>query len=100
MGNLSTALSSTIPKADQSEISPLARLQSPRIQQDAIDKKIMSNLLVQYFSAPSSEPRRDEILNLMTSILDFSDEDKQRVSSKILHFCLIRNNNVCSCRSV
>ena len=57
--------------------SPLTQWAAAK-QADTIDKRIMKNLLSQFFLAPAGQ-RRDEILNVVTSVLEFSDDDKRKI---------------------
>ena len=47
--------------------------------QDAIDTKLITNLLVTFISAPRGDKTRYEMLNIISGMLKFSDEDKYKV---------------------
>ena len=42
-------------------------------------RPLISNLLVQYVSAPRGEKTRVEMLNVIGSILKFNDDEKRKV---------------------
>ena len=46
--------------------------------QSTIDKQIMTNFLLQFLTLPREDTKRFEILGLMASILEWTDEQRQR----------------------
>jgi hypothetical protein len=43
-----------------------------------VDKQVMTNFLLQFLSLPREDTKRFEILNLIASILEWSEEQRQR----------------------
>jgi GRAB domain len=43
-----------------------------------VDKQVMTNFLLQFLSLPREDTKRYEILNLISSILEWNDEQRQK----------------------
>jgi hypothetical protein len=43
-----------------------------------VDKQVMTNFLIQFLSLPREDTKRFEILNLISSILEWNDEQRQK----------------------
>jgi len=43
-----------------------------------VDKQVMTNVLLQFLSLPREDTKRFEILNLIASILEWTEEQRQR----------------------
>eukprot|EP00842_Homolaphlyctis_polyrhiza_P002551 jgi/Hompol1/3297/HPOL_006457-RA len=47
--------------------------------EESVDRKLIANLIVGFLSASRGDSKRFEILNLISSVLKFSDEEKFKV---------------------
>lgn len=43
-----------------------------------VDKQVMTNFLLQFLSLPREDTKRYEILNLISSLLEWNDEQRQK----------------------
>jgi hypothetical protein len=43
-----------------------------------VDRRLVTNILLQFLTAPRSDPKRFEMLNLLGSILGWNDEEKEK----------------------
>lgn len=55
--------------------------------EESVDRKLVSNLLVSFISAPRGDGKRYEMLGLISNVLKFSEDDKVKVS-EFLTMCL------------
>ena len=44
----------------------------------SVDKQVMTNFLLQFLSLPREDTKRYEILNLIASLLEWNDEQRQK----------------------
>jgi len=50
-----------------------------------VDKQVMTNFLLQFLSLPREDTKRYEILNLIASILEWNDEQRQKAGLAKAH---------------
>ena len=67
----------------QSHLSEAMRRLKSGLNSDIVDKKLISNLFVQFLSLSRGDSKKFEILDVISGILDFSKSDKVRVG--LLH---------------
>ena len=44
----------------------------------SVDRRLVTNVLLQFITTPRSDPKRFEMLGLMASILQWSDQERER----------------------
>ncbi|KAJ3317200.1 hypothetical protein HDV06_001844 [Boothiomyces sp. JEL0866] len=63
----------------QSHLSEAMRRMKNGSDEDSVDRKLVSNLIIGFMTAPHGDRKRYEILSLMSSILKLNDEEKAKV---------------------
>jgi len=63
----------------QSHLSEAMRRLKSGLNSDIVDKKLISNLFVQFLSLGRGDSKKFEILDVISGILDFSKSDKVKV---------------------
>ena len=63
----------------QSHLSEAMRRLKTGLNSDIVDKKLISNLIVQFLSLPRGDSKKFEILDVISGILDLSTSDKVKV---------------------
>ena len=67
----------------QSHLSEAMRRLKSGLNSDIVDKKLISNLFVQFLSLPRGDSKKFEILDVISGILDLSQSDKVKIG--LLH---------------
>lgn len=63
----------------QSHLSEAMRRLKSGLNSDIVDKKLISNLFVQFLSLPRGDTKKFEILDVISGILDLSTSDKVKI---------------------
>ncbi|KAJ3273411.1 hypothetical protein HDV01_004481 [Terramyces sp. JEL0728] len=63
----------------QSHLSEAMRRMKNGSDEDSVDRKLVSNLIIGFMTAPHGDRKRYEILSLMSLILKLNDEEKAKV---------------------
>lgn len=74
------SLKTEMKKLNANVISAEEKLQNATLNiEGKVEKNLVKNLLLGYLSAPPQGPRRGEILRIIATILEFSQDEKERI---------------------